>query len=48
LYDLTADPLETNNVFVDRRRHDVAGRMAGLLRRFQVELERDRERRAGR
>lgn len=48
LYDLATDAFETNNLAPDRRRQDRIGELAGLLRRFQIELEIDRERRARR
>jgi arylsulfatase A-like enzyme len=47
LYDLAADAFETNNLSPDRRRQDQIGEFAGALRKFQVDLERDRERRQG-
>jgi len=47
LYDLAADACETNNLSPDRRRQDQIGEYAGALRKFQVDLERDRERRQG-
>ncbi|MCX7817683.1 MAG: sulfatase-like hydrolase/transferase [Kiritimatiellae bacterium] len=47
LYDLAADPFETNNLAIDRRRQGQIGALAGALRRAQCTIELDRRRLAG-
>lgn len=42
LYDLAADPCETNNLAIDRRRQGEIGALAGAIRRAQCAIERDR------
>lgn len=44
LYDLVADPYETNNLAIDRRRQGEIGALAGALRNVQCEIELDRRR----